>query len=152
MPLHAHEFFTHAFPLPLKGATVIGATFYAHPDLASRLRLRIDFAPTARVREYRGLRLTVTDPEYGELDRLTLKFADHRTFRSRDLRCGRRPGSDGYGVIRDWHEDTNIPWAGGDFAALRAAVASYVAVWFPAAQPFPLTVPVIPAQPNRDAS
>ncbi|MFD7013949.1 hypothetical protein [Streptomyces sp. NPDC059928] len=137
MPLHAKEFFTEH--LMLTGGTVIGDTYYTHPQPTTPLRLRIDFAPTIRVDEYDGLRLQVLHAEQGVLDTAVLSFADHHTFHRRDEARGKPPGTDGYARIRDWHDKGPAPWKGADVTRLRQAIADYTTLWFPSppAQPDP---------------
>lgn len=129
-------------PLPALRRNVIGNSYYATLD-DSRLRLRLDFYDTIVDGLYGGLRARLLHPEKGLIDVAVLSFADHGTFAQRDSRAGRRPGGDGYGVMRDWHHDGRPPWEGGDFTSLRRAVVDYAAVWAPA---------VAEDGRNRDAS
>ncbi|GAA2254696.1 hypothetical protein GCM10010232_49830 [Streptomyces amakusaensis] len=130
MSLHAKQFFTSALPHQLDGL-VIGEVFYApapEPDLG--IWLRIDFYETIRQHTYGGLRLTAIHPDKGQIDAVALSFADHCTFRARDLHNGTRPGTSGYATIRDFpHDEEHRPWAGGDFTALADAVHRYARIW-----------------------
>ncbi|MFI6289365.1 hypothetical protein ACIBCM_32250 [Streptomyces sp. NPDC051018] len=128
MPLHAEQFFTSVLPHQLDGS-VIGEAFYAQvPDQG--IRLRIDFYETIHQHTYGGLRLSAIHPDQGQLDAVTLSFADHGTFRARDLRTGTRPGTSGYATIRDFpHDEEHRPWQGGDFTTLADAVHRYARIW-----------------------
>ncbi|AZK97067.1 MULTISPECIES: hypothetical protein [Streptomyces] len=140
MSLHTEEFFTTALPHRLDGSTV-GDAFYAQaPDRG--IRLRIDFYET-RQHTYGGLRLSVIHPEKGRLDTAILSFADHGTYRARDLRTGTLPGTSGYATIRNFpHDETHRPWKGGDFATLADAVHRYARTWgIPLARPAARTAP-----------
>ncbi|WP_282697805.1 hypothetical protein [Streptomyces sp. CC208A] len=130
MPLHVKEFFDE-LALPFTSGTVVGDTYYATPAGDSPLRLRIEFARTIRAGEYGGLRLTLTHAERGALETQHLSFADHGTFTQRDTARDKHPGSDGYGVIRDWHKDGR-PWAGAELSGLRQAVEALARIWCPA--------------------
>ncbi|MGW4204197.1 hypothetical protein [Streptomyces sp. NPDC004726] len=135
MPLHAEQFFTTALPHQLDGS-VIGGAFYAQaPDLG--IRLRIDFYETIRQHNYGGMRLSVIHFDKGQLDAITLSFADHGTFRARDRRNGTRPGTSGHATIRDFpHDEEHRPWQGGDFTALADAIHRYARIWgIPAPEP-----------------
>ncbi|MEV6807738.1 hypothetical protein [Streptomyces sp. NPDC051132] len=128
MALYAQQFFTGQ--LQLTGGTVIGDSYYCAPTAGSPLRLRIDFARTIRAGEYDGLRLQTLHAEQGVLDSLVLTFAAHDTFRSRDDALHRKPGDDGYAVIRDWR-GYDPPWQGVATTKLRQAIEQYTTLWFP---------------------
>lgn len=131
MSLYAQHFFTDLLDLPVHERRVVGNTCYAVIAPDSPLRLRIDIAETVRVRECGGLRLTVLHPDRGALDHAYVSFAEHGTFAVRDARIGRRPGQDGYGVIRDWHHDGTSPWTGAAVIPLSRAIQDYLAFWTP---------------------
>ncbi|WP_406463389.1 hypothetical protein OH768_47985 [Streptomyces sp. NBC_01622] len=135
MSLHAQHFFTDLLALPVHERRVIGDACYAVLSPDSPLRLRIEFAQTIRHREYGGLRLSILHPDRGALDHAYLSFADHGTFAVRDARLGRQPGHDGYGVVRDWHDDDSSPWTGAAVRALSHAVQDYLKVWTPEPSP-----------------
>jgi hypothetical protein len=145
LPLHAQQFFTSALPHQLDGSVIGGALYAQAPDHGTRLR--IDFYETIHQHTYGGLRLSVIHPDQGKLDAVTLSFADHATFRARDLRTGTRPGSSGYATIRDFpHDEEHRPWAGGDFTTLADAVHRYARVWgIPAPEPARRRTPRITA-------
>jgi hypothetical protein len=135
LPLHAEQFFTSALPHQLDGA-VVGDSFYAPaPDLG--IRLRIDFYETIHQHTYGGLRMSVIHSDKGQLDAVILSFANHGTFRARDLRTGTRPATSGYATIRDFpHDEEHRPWQGGDFTTLAHAVHQYARIWgIPAPEP-----------------
>ncbi|MFF4714475.1 hypothetical protein ACFY2V_24175 [Streptomyces eurythermus] len=132
MPLYAKQFF--AEQLQLTAGTVIGDSYYSAPTPGSPLRLRIDFARTIRAGEYDGLRLQTLHAEQGVLDTVILTFAVHDTFRSRDDALRRKPGDDGYAVIRDWSERDEPPWQGAATTKLRRAIEQYTTLWFPQIQ------------------
>ncbi|MGW1604876.1 hypothetical protein [Streptomyces eurythermus] len=132
MPLYAKQFFTEQ--LQLTDGTVIGDSYYSAPTPGSPLRLRIDFARTIRAGEYDGLRLQTLHAEQGVLDTVILTFAVHDTFRSRDDALRRKPGDDGYAVIRDWSERDEPPWQGAATTKLRRAIEQYTTLWFPQIQ------------------
>ncbi|MFI1890253.1 hypothetical protein [Streptomyces jumonjinensis] len=141
MSLHAEQFFTTVLPHQLDGS-VIGDAFYAQaPDRG--IRLTIDFYETIHQHTYGGLRLSVIHPENGRLDTAILSFADHGTYRDRDLRTGTRPGTSGYATIRDFpHDEEHLPWASGDFTTLADAVHRYARIWgIPAPEPAGRKVP-----------
>ncbi|MFJ9900752.1 hypothetical protein ACIQPR_46255 [Streptomyces sp. NPDC091280] len=131
MSLHAQHLFTDLLDLPVHERRVVGNGCYAVITPDSPLRLRIDIAESVRVREYGGLRLTILHPDHGALDQKHLSFADHGTFAVRDARLGKRPGHDGYGVIRDWHHDDASPWIGAAVLPLSRAIQDYLTVWAP---------------------
>ncbi|MFC0844701.1 hypothetical protein ACFH04_13430 [Streptomyces noboritoensis] len=133
MVLFAEQFFADHLTLPYPEAAVVGDTYYAAPAPDLPLRLRIGFTPTIRAGEYGGLRLQVIHLEHGPLDTLALSFAGHGAFEIRDRRQGRKPGQDGYGVFRDWHNLQTPSWLGLGVAELRAAISQYVRLWFPGA-------------------
>ncbi|MDF3292447.1 hypothetical protein [Streptomyces silvisoli] len=135
MSLHVQQFFDDVLALPFDDHAVIGNSYYAAPQSDSPLRLRIDFAPTIRHGEYDGLRLRVIHPDQGVVDLAILTFADHGTFTRRDAARGVKPGSDGYAVVRDWHNQRagERLWEGTDGTGLRTAIEQYARMWFPAA-------------------
>jgi hypothetical protein len=133
VPLHAQQFFTELLTLPFDDSTVVADSYYATPQPGSPLRLRIDFAPTIRHREYDGLRLRILHPDQGVIDTAILTFADHDTFARRDAARKVGPGQDGYARIRDWHAG-EPPWKGADVGRLRRAIEQYARVWFPDSQ------------------
>ncbi|MFH9090888.1 hypothetical protein [Streptomyces sp. NPDC017673] len=128
MPLHAKQFFTGQ--LQLTDGTVIGDSYYSAPTPGSPLRLRIDFTRTIRAGEYNGLRLQTLHVDQGVLDTAILTFAAHDTFRNRDEALHRKPGDDGYAVIRDWSR-YEPPWQGAATTKLRQAIEQYTTLWVP---------------------
>lgn len=84
MSIQPRWFFDQELALGLPGGTVIGQSYYARPSPRSPLRLRVDFHPTIRHREYGGLRVRILHEDKGTIDDLVLSFADHRTFQRRD--------------------------------------------------------------------
>lgn len=144
MSLYAAEFFAK-LSLPFADSTVVGNTYYATPNPEGPMRLRIDFCPTIRVGEYDGLRLATIHKERGELDVVTLRFEDHKTFDRRDASRGLTPQASGYArfsVFRD--RPDLVPWAGAQTNRLRDAIEQYTAIWFPGAWP--------PSNPSRAAA
>jgi hypothetical protein len=135
LSLHAQQFFTDLLALPLHERRVVGDACYAVISPNSPLRLRIEFSQTIREREYGGLRLSILHPDQGILDRAYLSFADHGTFTVRDTRLGRKPGHDGYGVIRDGHHDDTSPWIGAAVTPLSHAIQDYLSIWVPEPAP-----------------
>ncbi|MER6531697.1 hypothetical protein [Streptomyces sp. NPDC001508] len=147
MALHAGEFFTQH--LDLAGGRVVGDAYYVTPQPGSPLLMRIEFARTITVGEYDGLRVQILHTERGVLDTAILKFADHDTFRSRDMVIGREPGRDGYACIRDWHERKEPPWKGAATTKLRQAIEQYLTLWFP--QDMKPPQEASPKQPSRSS-
>ncbi|MCY0931521.1 hypothetical protein OTB20_36130 [Streptomyces sp. H27-H1] len=132
MSLHPRWFFDQELALSLPGGTVIGESYYATPGPRSPLRLRVDFHPTIREREYRGLRVRILHEDKGTIDDVVLSFADHQTFQHRDQAAGSYPGLTGHGVFTDYNTAKGGPgWAGGDWTPLREAITRYSALWFP---------------------
>ncbi|WP_328486009.1 hypothetical protein [Streptomyces zaomyceticus] len=126
MSLHTKEFFEE-LDLPFPFGTVVGNVYYSTPT-DSPIRLRIQFAQTIMDRQYDGLRLAVIHAERGTLDTVHLRFADHGTFTRRDAKLG--PGS-ARSVIRDWHKDGLLPWAGADLTGLRTAIVEFARISCP---------------------
>ncbi|MFP8887590.1 hypothetical protein [Streptomyces mangrovi] len=138
MALHARDFFSEHLKLPFAEAAVVGNTYYATPTPGGLLRLRIDFARTIRAHEYDGMRLATIHPDGGELDAVTLRFEDHKTFDHRDASQGRGPTHSGYATFREFRDRPDwVPWKGAHTNGLRAAIEQYTSVWFPSTQQTP---------------
>lgn len=90
-------------------------------------------------------------PDLGNLDTISLSFADHQTFARRDAAEGIGPGWDGYARIRDWHEDGPPPWNGANLTGLRRAIRQYAQIWAPAPSPAH-SRPSLPTRPSARPS
>ncbi len=90
--------------LPFVDAAVVGNAYFATPVPGGSLRLRIDFARTIRAGEYDGLRLATIHQDRGELDAVSLRFEDHKTFDHRDAARGCSPLESGYGTIYEFRD------------------------------------------------
>ncbi|MFP8903899.1 hypothetical protein [Streptomyces atacamensis] len=148
MALHTRAFFTQHLKLPFAEAAVVGNTYYATPTPGGLLRLRIDFARTIRAHEYDGLRLATLHQDRGELDAVTLRFEDHKTFDHRDAIQGCGPTHSGYATFHEFHDRPDwVPWEGALTNGLRAAIEQYTSVWFPGTW----QTPTPPSTPGRTA-
>ncbi|MFD4577465.1 hypothetical protein ACFWNK_34310 [Streptomyces sp. NPDC058417] len=132
MPLQAREFFAELC-LPFPHHTVVATTYYAAPNPAMPLRLRIDFSDTFHAATYGGLRLAVLHPEQGEIDAVVLSFLDHGTFHRRDEANSSGPNTKQYATFDTYHRPGRPPWDGAVTTGLRDAIEQYTAVWFPGA-------------------
>ncbi|MFI5804421.1 hypothetical protein [Streptomyces sp. NPDC051561] len=135
MSLFAEQFFQQELRLPYVG-TVVADTYYALPSTETPARLRLDFQRTVVENEYDGLRLTTVHPTVGQIDTVTLSFAEHGVFRERDTGRTERWGHSQNGCFTD-RGSSEPPWKTGDFAAVRDAVNKYVQMWFVGATPVP---------------
>ncbi|MGX4693765.1 hypothetical protein [Streptomyces sp. JNUCC 63] len=134
MALHAREFFMEHLKLPFVDAAVVGNAYFATPVPGGPLRLRIDFARTIRAGEYDGLRLATIHQDRGELDAVSLRFEEHKTFDHRDATRGCSPQESGYGTIYEFRDRPDwVPWQGAHTNGLRDAIEQYASVWFPGA-------------------
>ncbi|MFB6554759.1 hypothetical protein [Streptomyces sp. NPDC056405] len=132
MSLQAPDFFAELC-LPFPDHTVVGSTYYAAPNPAVPLRLRIGFSGTIYAATYGGLRLAVLHPDQGEIDAVSLSFLDHGTFHRRDEANGTRPNTKQYATFDTYHRPGRPPWDGAVTNGLRDAIEQYTAVWFPGA-------------------